>query len=74
VLIIIAMQLWEGTQDKFNRGQTTFLLQVPIWWGYAASLVGAALAAVVSIYLALARIAELATGRKIAPVGEGAEH
>jgi len=74
VLVIIALQLWEGTQDKFNRGQTTFLLQVPIWWGYAASLIGAALAAVVSIYLALARIAELLLGRRIAPTGEGAEH
>lgn len=74
VLVIIALQLWEGTQDKFNRGQTTFLLQVPIWWGYAASLFGAVLAAVVSVYLALARIAELLLGRSIAPVGEGAEH
>ncbi|GGD27064.1 hypothetical protein GCM10011358_09240 [Sinisalibacter lacisalsi] len=74
VLVIIALQLWEGTQDKFNRGQTTFLLQVPIWWGYAASLLGAVMAAVVAIYLALARIAELLLGRRIAPVGEGAEH
>ncbi len=74
VLVIIALQLWEGAQDKFNRGQTTFLLQVPIWWGYAASLLGAVMAAVVAIYLALARIAELLLGRRIAPVGEGAEH
>jgi len=74
VLVIIAVQLWEGTLSKYDRGQTTFLLQFPVWWAYAASLVGAVTAAIVSVYLALARIAELVTGRRIAPVGEGAEH
>lgn len=74
VLVIIAVQLWKGTLNKFDRGQTTFLLQFPIWWAYAASLVGAVMAAFVSVYLALLRIAELATGRTIAHAAEGAEH
>jgi len=74
VLVIIAIQLWQGTINKFERGQTTFLLQFPLWWAYAASLVGAIMAAIVSVYLAGLRITELATGRRIAPSGEGANH
>lgn len=74
VLVIIAVQLWQGTVNKHDRGQTTFLLQFPLWWAYAASLVGAIMAAIVSVYLALLRIAELATGRRFASAGEGASH
>lgn len=74
VLVIIAVQLWQGTLSKLDRHQTTFLLQFPVWWAYAASLVGAVIAAVVSVYVAVLRVAEFVTGRKIAPAGEGAEH
>lgn len=74
VLVIIAIQLYHGTVDKFDRHQTTFLLQFPVWWSYALSLVGAVMAAVVSVYLALARLAETATGRRIIPAGQGADH
>lgn len=74
VLVIIAVQLWQGTLSKFERHQTTFLLQFPVWWAYAASLVGAVMAAVVSVYVAVLRVVEFVTGRRIAPAGEGAEH
>ncbi len=74
VLVIIALQLWEGTLNKYSRHQTTFLLQFPLWWAYAASLVGAVTAAVVSVYVALLRVVETVTGRTLAPAGEGAEH
>jgi len=74
VLMIIAIQLFHGTVDKFERHQTTFLLRFPLWWAYALSLVGAVVAAVVSVYLALMRIVELATRRRLAPAGEGADH
>lgn len=74
VLVLIAVQLWQGTIDKFNRGQTTFLLQFPLWWAYAASLLGAVIAAIVAVFLAIVRLAELATGRRVIPAGEGADH
>ena len=74
VLVLIAVQLFQGTVDKFERHQTTFLLQFPVWWAFAVSLVGAIMAAIVSVYLALARIAELVTGRHHVPAGEGADH
>lgn len=74
VLVVIAIQLFQGMLDKHDRHQTTFLLQFPVWWAYAASFFGAVMAAVVSVYVALLRVAELVLDRNLAPSGEGAEH
>lgn len=67
VLVMIAVQLNEGMQSKLRYGETTFLLQYPIWWAYAASLVGAVAAAIVAIYVAGVRVVEFAQGRAILP-------
>lgn len=64
-LIIMAYQLYKGMLSKQSYGDTTFLLQFPIWWAYAASLVGAVMAAVISVYVAWVRIMELATGQDV---------
>jgi TRAP-type C4-dicarboxylate transport system permease small subunit len=65
VLILVARQLWLGTLDKRAFGETTFLLALPLWWAYAAALVGAMAAALTALYVATARIAEAATGASI---------
>lgn len=67
VLVLIAVQLEAGMQSKLRSGQTTFLIQFPIWWSYAASLTGAIVAAVVAAYIAALRIAEVVTGRVLLP-------
>ena len=64
-LIIMAYQLYKGMLSKLSYGDTTFLLQFPIWWAYAASLVGAVMAAVISVYVACVRAMELATGQDV---------
>ena len=64
-LIIMAYQLYKGMLSKLSYGDTTFLLQFPIWWAYAASLVGAVMAAVISVYVACVRVVELATGQDV---------
>nr|WP_040604341.1 TRAP transporter small permease subunit [Sagittula stellata] len=74
VLVVIALQLEEGMARKVSSGQTTLLLQFPVWWAYALSLTGAAVAAVVGVYMAIVRIYELMTGRVIAPNAVGADH
>lgn len=74
VLILIAWQLWAGMTSKMQSGQTTFLLQFPVWWSYAVCMTGAAAAAFVSVYVASARLAEAMTGRVILPPEMGAEH
>lgn len=61
-LVIIAYQLFLGTETKLRTGTTTFLLQFPLWWSYAFSLVPAATAAVVAVFMAYIRIVESLTG------------
>jgi TRAP-type C4-dicarboxylate transport system permease small subunit len=46
----IAWRLQAGLVDKLSYGETTFILQMPAWYGYAASLVGAVVFAVVCVY------------------------
>ncbi|SFT92111.1 TRAP transporter small permease [Sedimentitalea nanhaiensis] len=63
VLILIAWKLYDGMLSKMRYNETSFLLQFPIWWAYAASLFGAVVAAVVGTYVAAVRIYEFGTGR-----------
>jgi TRAP-type C4-dicarboxylate transport system permease small subunit len=73
-LVVIAQQLYLGMDSKLRSGQTSFLLQYPVWWGYAAALVGAVAAAVAGVYMALVRTLELLTGRVIVPNAVGTDH
>jgi TRAP-type C4-dicarboxylate transport system permease small subunit len=72
VLVLIAVQLASGMMSKLRSGQTTFLLQFPLWWAYALSLTGAVAAAVVGVYMALVRITEALRNQTIL-ADEGAE-
>lgn len=74
VLVLIAVQLYGGLMTKFNSGQVTLELAFPVWYSYAISLLGAALAALVAVYLACVRVYEMVTGRVILPADLGAEH
>ena len=37
VIIVIGWRLYAGFTEKLANGQTTFLLQFPVWWAYGAS-------------------------------------
>ncbi|MDU9006104.1 TRAP transporter small permease [Sedimentitalea todarodis] len=63
VLILIAVKLYDGMASKMRYGETSFLLQFPTWWAYAASLFGAVVSAIVGVYVAAVRIYEFSTGR-----------
>ncbi|WP_372884847.1 TRAP transporter small permease [Shimia sp.] len=65
VLILIVWRLYEGMLSKKSYGETTFLLQFPIWWAYAASLAGAVAAAISGVYMACVRIIEFLRGHRI---------
>jgi Tripartite ATP-independent periplasmic transporters, DctQ component len=65
VLVLIAWRLYEGMMSKKGYSETTFLLQFPIWWAYAASLFGALVTALVGVYVALVRVFEFLTGRNV---------
>ncbi|MGJ8605318.1 MAG: TRAP transporter small permease [Marivita sp.] len=67
VILLITWRLSAGLWDKFGNGETTFLLQFPIWWAYAASFVAALVASVTAIYCSVGRVILAATGRSILP-------
>jgi TRAP-type C4-dicarboxylate transport system permease small subunit len=50
VAVLLFRQHYLGTVDKTLYGETTFILQFPIWWAYAASLSGAAVFVLVSAF------------------------
>ncbi|MFK7997075.1 MAG: TRAP transporter small permease [Granulosicoccus sp.] len=74
VLVLIAVKLFGGMESKRASGQTTLLLQFPVWWGYAISLPGAIAAALVAVHIAISRLLEMLTGREILPPELEAEH
>lgn len=50
VAALLAWQHGVGMIDKLNYNESTMILQIPMWWGYAASLIGAWTFALVSLY------------------------
>lgn len=58
--VVLTWKLWDGMLEKREYAETTFILQLPVWWAYAACWVGAAIgclayAAQALITLGLAR-------------------
>ncbi len=41
IAVLLTWKHWDGTLDKFAYGETTFIIQYPIWRAYASGLVGA---------------------------------
>lgn len=74
IIVLIAWRLWAGTIDKLNYGETTFILQFPVWWAYAVALVAALVAVVVSFYMLYVRLREVAAGRSLLEPTQGAMH
>ncbi len=74
VLILITWKLGDGMLSKREYGETTFLLQFPIWWAYALSFVASLAAAIVGIYMACVRVIEFFTGRTLVWDGVEATH
>lgn len=74
MLILITWRLYEGFLGKLDNNEITYILQIPVWYGYLASLVGAVAASIVGLYSAYARLVELFTGRIILEETGGADH
>ena len=73
VLILIAWQLTNGFMDKYRSGETTFLLQFPVWWAYGLSMIGAYVAAFVAVMVFYFRSREFFFGEKVFAAHEGAD-
>jgi TRAP-type C4-dicarboxylate transport system permease small subunit len=48
VSALLAWRLYEGMLDKFRDSETTFILELPLGWGYAGALPGALVFVLVS--------------------------
>jgi TRAP-type C4-dicarboxylate transport system permease small subunit len=57
--LLIAWRLALGLSDRLRYGDTTFILQMPVWWAYAAALVGAFAFALVCAYTAWRSLNEM---------------
>ncbi|MFZ5964991.1 TRAP transporter small permease [Thalassococcus sp. BH17M4-6] len=73
VIVLITLRLYAGMEGKMQYGDTTFILQFPVWWAYAASFAAAVVASVVAVYCAYARLAHALTGQPRLPAPEGAQ-
>lgn len=73
-ILLITWRLYAGMESKISNGETTFLLQFPVWWAYAASFAAACVASLVSVYCAAMRIWSALTGRgSMTAIGETAK-
>lgn len=74
LVLLITWRLGVGMLDKAGNGETTFILQFPIWWAYAASFFAALVAAIIAVYCAIVRVGEAVSGRLSAHSDTGAVH
>lgn len=73
-LVLIAWRLQVATSARMSTGQTTYLLEWPVWWAYAASTVAAWAGVVVAVYMVWVRAVEVARGQDVIGDGGEAEH
>jgi TRAP-type C4-dicarboxylate transport system permease small subunit len=59
VAAVVAWRLWAGMLDKLSYDETTFILQLPAWYGYAGALVGAVMFPLAGAYTAWRSLNEL---------------
>ena len=58
---VILWRLVAGLQDRLRSGEESFILGIPVWWGYALSLVGAVSFVLVCLYTSHRSWVETAT-------------
>lgn len=65
IAVVGTWRLYLGMQDKIRFGETTLIAQIPVWYGYAAGMVGACgfvLVAAFCLWRAARRLAGLTEG------------
>lgn len=62
VLGLITIRLYAGMGDRIAYNETTFLLQWPVWWAYAACVIAGAFATLIGLYSIKLRIDDLTYG------------
>jgi TRAP-type C4-dicarboxylate transport system permease small subunit len=69
IAVVLTYQHWLGTLDKIAYRETTFILRFPIWWAYAAGLVGAVAFVVIAAFCLVRSLAALKSGQSVSAEG-----
>ena len=72
MLLIISLLTWRhwlGTADKMSNGESTFILQMPVWWGYMAAFIAACVFIVICIWCVIRSFVELRRGSHVDMMG-----
>ena len=69
-LLLIAWQLSQGAIARMATGQTSYLLQIPVWIPQMAAAFGAWMGALAGLALCVARLLELRRGTDLLPQSE----
>ncbi|MFM6986312.1 MAG: TRAP transporter small permease [Hydrogenophaga sp.] len=56
VWLVLTWKLWEGLLEKKEYMETTFILQMPVWWAYALCLAGALVGCLAYVAKTLTRL------------------
>lgn len=62
---IVAWRLYAGMVDKMSYGETTFILQFPLWWAFAACVVGAVIYVLICLYTVWRSLREYKSGNHV---------
>lgn len=71
--VFIARQLTLGFFDKLHYGEMSFILMMPVWWGYAAVLPGVYLWVLTALMTLVLSVMAVMTGQPHNPIAE-ADH
>ncbi len=60
IFFLVTWRIAIATSEKLRYGETTFLLQMPVWWSYAICTALAGISACVGLYVIWTRLRDVA--------------
>ncbi|MEM7026579.1 MAG: TRAP transporter small permease subunit, partial [Pseudomonadota bacterium] len=62
IAVVLLWRFWLGMHEMISNGQETYLLGLPIWYGYVGGVIGMCLFLIVSLYTVWRDINDIASG------------
>ncbi len=73
LVTVMAWRHYAGTLDKHAYGETTFILQIPVWWPYAIAMGLLVVFAITGLFTVWRDIVILRTGQPDTHLAQGSE-
>jgi len=64
-IAVVSWGIYAGMLDKMAYNETSFILQFPIWWAFAACLVGSIIFTLICLYTVWRSLREYRSGRHV---------